>query len=651
MDKGQEFFGTVYEKGEAVFRQGDHGDTMFVIQSGAVQISRSDKDKEVTLAVLERGDFFGEMALLDSRPRSASVKTIQRSRLLPLTRQTLLTKVKDNPAILMQLLATLSVRIEKTNRMLRGVVGGRESLRRALASVGTLKSKAVSKATHSTGESEHDVPLIETVSMQQETATIASGQEASIYHVESERSSSEDLYPNQDGLEGLPFPAAQLGDCWFEAGQDVFRQGDVGDKLYFISEGEVEISHDCEGERCRLALLGPGDFFGEMAIITGAPRVAYAAAASRARLLPVSREQFMDQVIRYPELGLYMVQTLILRLRETNKALEDPRRSLELLQKAMPPVISRERLTSTAVVSLSACGGCGASLVNDPEELGRLTGMARIVYCPMLMDEEHLGEVTLAVVDGIVRVKEDVEKLLEARARSKFLVAWGTCAAYGGIPALADDYELEDLIEGSYGQTVDPLTFYMSCTNGPRTPLSYTGGDGLLRHTGNLSDFVRVDYFIPGCPPNPALLTNLVMELRREPHKAENKQIVCTQCPRKPTKSELDRLRLFPGTAWDSKTCLLSLGSICLGFTTKGGCGAPCTTGGLPCWGCRGPSESTLKKLDQGDYFEEVTLAALGKRCKLPTERLITTVRDFRQKTASSHGFESRFVKDSSRLR
>lgn len=136
MNKGEELFGNVYEKGEVVFRQGDPGDTMFIIQSGAVEVSRSEKGKEVVLALLERGDFFGEMALLDNDPRSATVKTIQRSRLLPLTRQTILSRVKDNPAVLMQVLTTLSLRIEKTNRMLREVVGKSESLRRALASIG-----------------------------------------------------------------------------------------------------------------------------------------------------------------------------------------------------------------------------------------------------------------------------------------------------------------------------------------------------------------------------------------------------------------------------------------------------------------------------------------------------------------------------------
>ena len=80
----------------------------------------------------------------------------------------------------------------------------------------------------------------------------------------------------------------------------------------------------------------------------------------------------------------------------------------------------------------------------------------------LLMDQDQLTEVKIALVDGVVRTRDDEEKLIEVRRKSRFLLAWGTCAALGGIPALANTYELEDLLEESYGQTVDPFSYYLA---------------------------------------------------------------------------------------------------------------------------------------------------------------------------------------------
>jgi CRP-like cAMP-binding protein len=90
MSQGEDLFGVIYEKGEVVFQPGDFGDTMYIIQSGAVEISQIHGKREIVLALLEKGEFFGEMALLDDHPRSATVTAICQTRLLPLTRSSLL---------------------------------------------------------------------------------------------------------------------------------------------------------------------------------------------------------------------------------------------------------------------------------------------------------------------------------------------------------------------------------------------------------------------------------------------------------------------------------------------------------------------------------------------------------------------------------
>ena len=94
MNHKEEIFGTVYERGSVVFRQGDTGEAMYVIQSGAVEISQMQAHREVVIALLEKGDFFGEMALIDTQPRSCTVTAIGRTRLLALTRHSLLERLR-----------------------------------------------------------------------------------------------------------------------------------------------------------------------------------------------------------------------------------------------------------------------------------------------------------------------------------------------------------------------------------------------------------------------------------------------------------------------------------------------------------------------------------------------------------------------------
>ena len=87
-----------------IFHRGDPGDEMYIIQSGAVEVSSMRDGCKVVLTILEKEDFFGEMALLDRNPRSATVTTITRSRLLPLSRRVFLEKLAYNPAIVLHVL-------------------------------------------------------------------------------------------------------------------------------------------------------------------------------------------------------------------------------------------------------------------------------------------------------------------------------------------------------------------------------------------------------------------------------------------------------------------------------------------------------------------------------------------------------------------
>jgi CRP/FNR family cyclic AMP-dependent transcriptional regulator len=106
-----------------LFRQGDKGDSMYLIESGRVRISLRDDDKqEVVLAELAQGDFFGEMSIIDGRQRSADAKVIEDARLAILSRDAFLSFVRTNPDVALEMLSALTDRLRRTDELLRSRV-------------------------------------------------------------------------------------------------------------------------------------------------------------------------------------------------------------------------------------------------------------------------------------------------------------------------------------------------------------------------------------------------------------------------------------------------------------------------------------------------------------------------------------------------
>ena len=106
-----------------LFRQGDTGDAMYLIESGRVRISIHDDDKqELTLAELAQGDFFGEMSIIDGRQRSADARVIEDARLAVLSRDAFLSFVRTNPDVALEMLSALTDRLRRTDDLLRSRV-------------------------------------------------------------------------------------------------------------------------------------------------------------------------------------------------------------------------------------------------------------------------------------------------------------------------------------------------------------------------------------------------------------------------------------------------------------------------------------------------------------------------------------------------
>ena len=106
--------------GAVLFRAGDEGDAMYLIEEGKVRICvRAQDGNEVTLTELGRGDFFGEMVLLDGKPRSADARVAEDARLAVLSREHFLSFVRTNPNVALEMLTALTNRLRHTDELLR----------------------------------------------------------------------------------------------------------------------------------------------------------------------------------------------------------------------------------------------------------------------------------------------------------------------------------------------------------------------------------------------------------------------------------------------------------------------------------------------------------------------------------------------------
>lgn len=229
-----------------------------------------------------------------------------------------------------------------------------------------------------------------------------------------------------------------------------------------------------------------------------------------------------------------------------------------------------------AVYGAAGCGGCELSLLENPEVFMTLFSHVEVAFWPLITDS-RLDDLTglpdnsieLGVLCGGVRTELDyrVASLLAAKCRS--LVAVGSCALWGGIAALADL----------------PSAGCLQLQAQPPLP-------PLLPRLFPLTKLIKEVYPVPGCPPKPDQLgTSLLALTGGQEVQADFKQLepaVCSSCPR-PRGEEGPRRWYRYQEITVNDRCFLTLGLICSGPATRGGCGARCPKVGLPCRGCYGP--------------------------------------------------------------
>ena len=120
-------FTVEFSTGDTIFTEGDLGTEMFIIQEGQVEVSKNFRGEEQRLALLEKGDFFGEMSLLEDMPRTDTAKALSDCRLLSINGSTFDQMLRKNPEIAVRMMRQLSRRLRNTDQMLRDVLGSQDS--------------------------------------------------------------------------------------------------------------------------------------------------------------------------------------------------------------------------------------------------------------------------------------------------------------------------------------------------------------------------------------------------------------------------------------------------------------------------------------------------------------------------------------------
>jgi CRP-like cAMP-binding protein len=114
--------GRTFQPDEKICVEGEVGTEMFIIQSGKIRISKKSKDGDKTLVILEDGDFFGEMAVIDKGPRSASATAVEESKCIVLNEETFEQQMQNNARIVKKILKNMSARIRDANRQIENLL-------------------------------------------------------------------------------------------------------------------------------------------------------------------------------------------------------------------------------------------------------------------------------------------------------------------------------------------------------------------------------------------------------------------------------------------------------------------------------------------------------------------------------------------------
>jgi len=209
---------------------------------------------------------------------------------------------------------------------------------------------------------------------------------------------------------------------------------------------------------------------------------------------------------------------------------------------------------SLAVWKFASCDGCQLTLLDCEDELLAVAERLELAYFLEASSATVAGPYDLSLVEGSITTPEDVERIQEVRRQSRFLVTIGACATAGGIQALRNFGDVEELLRIVYATPA-----FLS-TLGTSTPIS---------------DHVQVDFELRGCPIDRHQLLEVISAYLAGRSPVIPSHSVCVECKQRGT------------------VCVMvAQGTPCLGPVTHAGCGALCPRFNRGCYGCFGPAET-----------------------------------------------------------
>lgn len=210
------------------------------------------------------------------------------------------------------------------------------------------------------------------------------------------------------------------------------------------------------------------------------------------------------------------------------------------------------------VWKFASCDGCQLSLLDCEDEILALSELIQIANFPEASRNVIEGPYDLSLVEGSITTPHDKVRIQTVRKQSKFLVTIGACATSGGIQALRNYQNVTDYINIVYAKPEYIKTLTTSTA---------------------ISDHVKVDFELNGCPINKKQLLEVIKSFLLEKKPNIPASSVCLECKRK------------------GNTCVMvAHNTPCLGPITHAGCGAICPSYNRGCYGCYGPKETANAK-------------------------------------------------------
>jgi len=268
------------------------------------------------------------------------------------------------------------------------------------------------------------------------------------------------------------------------------------------------------------------------------------------------------------------------------------------------------------------CGGCEVTILDIGEPLIDLLEKINIVHMPVIMDHKLFGqtgegtameipEAEVGIISGGIRNEEHRHLAKLMREKCKVLIAMGTCACSGGIPALGNLYLKDEILKKVYE---DSVTTDKGVAPTEEIP-------PLTDRVYAISEVVKVDVSLPGCPSTPEMVAEALTALLTGKAFSLPTKSVCDDCPVIREKKAVSTLKrnlqaaeFTVGRPLKEMRCLMEQGILCLGPATRTGCGGSegtprCIRAYQPCEGCFGPiSEKANPMVDMMGALSTVGL-------------------------------------------